>query len=324
MKPTTRSLIRFTGVKESVRAFGTPTIPRARSKQQGIIRQIQHRNYAEVVVQHNARGRTRRIATTVAVGLAMFGFGGYLALSFAPPFITSLILGRIPSDAESLKFEAPDNWTQQVNDNIINSRLAQLLRASGAYTESRPHQKYPKEVKQHNLTASTLMTKDTVPVPPLYFMKKDGSSMVSIYYVGTHVSGHPGVVHGGFLATMLDEGLATCAFQSLPNKVGVTAQLNIAYKKPTAAAQYLVLFATTEKAEGRKVWTNGAISELEDFTKSFEASQPCASLVEASALFIEPRHAKVSKFCAWRLSANISTVSQESLSTSRLSGTGTV
>lgn len=125
-------------------------------------------------------------------------------------------------------------------------------------------------------------------VPPYYFNEKGGKSMVQIFYVGADVSGHPGLVHGGFLATMLDEGLARCAFPAMPNKVGVTANLSINYLKPTMAGQFLVLRATTTKVEGRKAWAEGWIESLE----VVEGEEP-AKLVEATALFIEPKHAKV-------------------------------
>lgn len=116
--------------------------------------------------------------------------------------------------------------------------------------------------------------------------------MVCIFYVGNNLSGHPGVVHGGFLATMLDEGLARCAFPALPNKVGVTASLSINYRKPTMAGQYLILVANTTKVEGRKAWANGVIEPLEDY-ETKEPGTPIQPLVEAEALFIEPKHAKV-------------------------------
>lgn len=137
-------------------------------------------------------------------------------------------------------------------------------------------------------------------VPPLYFNKNDGSEMVQIFYVGDSVSGHPGIVHGGFLATMLDEGLARCAFPAMQNKVGVTANLTINYRRPTMAGQFLVLRARTTKVEGRKAWAEGWIESLEDAEEEgvvngevVEGVREKAKLVEASALFIEPKHAKV-------------------------------
>ncbi|KAK5937787.1 hypothetical protein PMZ80_009916 [Knufia obscura] len=205
-------------------------------------------------------------------------------------------MGSMPTDEDTLKYEAPDQWTKELDDHIKNSKLAQALRANPEFRESRPHLKIPHEVAQHNLTAGTLSGPNMIPVPPYYFNHKEGKSMVCILYVGTHVSGHPGIVHGGFLATMLDEGLARCAFPALPNKVGVTAQLNIAYKKPTMASQFLVLVADTTKVEGRKAWSQGYIAPLEEVDIGADGQiQHPEPLVSADALFIEPKHAKILK-----------------------------
>lgn len=112
--------------------------------------------------------------------------------------------------------------------------------------------------------------------------------MVSISHVGEELCGHPGIIHGGFLATMLDEGLARCCFAALPNKIGMTANLNINYKAPAPAGAYVVLRAKTLKVEGRKAWVEGHIETLVG-----EGEKPVI-LAEASALFIEPRAAAVS------------------------------
>lgn len=274
-----------TNIKSSIRPQHHYHFPR---------KQVSRRNYSTVVVQDRPRGRTRRIFTSVLLGFTSFATGAYLALSYAPPLLTSLVMGSIPSDEDTLKYEAPDAWTKELDDHIKNCKLARTLRADPEWREQRPHLKLPPEVASHNLTASTLSGPDMIAVPPYYFSKKDGSQMYAILYVGTHVSGHPGIVHGGFLATMLDEGLARCAFAAMPNKVGVTAQLNISYRKPTMAAQFIVLAATTTKVEGRKAWAEGEIYSLDDFENA-TAEHPPTPLVQADALFIEPKHAKVLK-----------------------------
>lgn len=127
-----------------------------------------------------------------------------------------------------------------------------------------------------------------VVVPPFVWTEKGGKSLVSISYLGTDLCGHPGIVHGGFLATMLDEGLARCCFPALPNKIGVTANLNINYRSPAPAGAFVVLRAKTTKVEGRKAWVEGHIETLVG-----EGEKPVI-LAEASALFIEPRQAAVS------------------------------
>ena len=200
---------------------------------------------------------------------------------------------HVPTDEESLAlYEAPDAFTREIDDHIKNSSLAVSLRNDPTWRESRPHVKFPDAVKQHNLTAGTLSGPGMLAVPPYTFNKKDGSEMVQIMYVGSDVSGHPGIVHGGFIATMLDEGLAMCAFAAMENKVGVTANLQINYRKPTMAGQFLVLRAKTKKVEGRKAWADGWIEALEE-GDGVLATEGKAKLVEAEALFVEPKHAKV-------------------------------
>lgn len=99
--------------------------------------------------------------------------------------------------------------------------------------------------------------------------------------------GHVGIVHGGLLATLLDEGMALCGMPALPSRIGVTARLTIDYRKPVRAGTYIVLKAEVVKVEGRKVWVKGRIEGLEEKGGDGEL------LVEAEALFIQPKYAKV-------------------------------
>ena len=246
-------------------------------------------NNATVVVHNRGRARVRRTFSFLIISSVSFLVGGYLALSYAPPILLPWVMGSMPTDEETLSlYEPPDDIAREVDDHIKNCRLALELRENPDFTESRPGLKIPEAIRAHNLTGGTLAGPGKIVVPPYFWSEKDGKSMVSIFYLGTDVSGHPGIVHGGLLATMLDEGLARCCFPALPNKVGVTANLQINYRKPTAAGQFLVLRAKTIKLEGRKAWVEGWIEPLE-----VEGDEQPEKLVEASALFIEPKHAAV-------------------------------
>jgi len=61
------------------------------------------------------------------------------------------------------------------------------------------------------------------------------------------------------------------------------------YRKPAKAGAYYVMRAETVKVEGRKAWVRGWIEDMVDETKGETATR----YVEAEALFIEPRNAKV-------------------------------
>lgn len=210
-------------------------------------------------------------------------------MASAPALQAASAMLNPPTDVETLTMYTPaDDVSKEVEAFIQNHPVARELRSRPEFSESRPHLKIPESQRPHNLTGGTLMGPGRVVVPPFTWTESGGKSLVSISYLGADLCGHPGVVHGGFLATMLDEGLARCCFGALPNKVGMTANLNINYKRPAMAGNFVVLRAKTTKVEGRKAWVEGHIETL-----VAEGEEPVV-LVEASALFIEPRNAAVS------------------------------
>jgi hypothetical protein len=50
------------------------------------------------------------------------------------------------------------------------------------------------------------------------------------------------------LATIVDESLARCCFPALPNRIGVTANLNITYDNPLPADSYVLVKVCHHKA----------------------------------------------------------------------------
>ncbi|KFY47350.1 hypothetical protein V495_01984 [Pseudogymnoascus sp. VKM F-4514 (FW-929)] len=224
--------------------------------------------------------------TGIAVVFTTAGF----VMAAAPAMQTASEFLHAPSDKETLSLYTPeDAKAQEVEDFINNHHVARELRSKPEFRESRPHLKIPKAMRDQSLTGGTLTGPNRVVVPPFAWNEEGGKSMVAISYLGRDLCGHPGIIHGGFLATMLDEGLARCCFEALPNKVGMTANLNINYRSPALADAYVALRAKTVKVEGRKAWVEGHIETLVG-----EGETPVV-LAEATALFIEPRQAAAMK-----------------------------
>lgn len=233
------------------------------------------------------RSRTARFLTTTALCLILFTAGFTMSVTPAAETINGYV--NPPTDEETLHLYTPPSPTaEEINDHILNHPLAVKLRSEHGMVESRPHMRIPPAMRPHNLTGGTLAGEGKLTVPPLNFNEKgvELPSMVQLMYFGPALCGHPGIVHGGFLATMLDEGLARACFDALPNKVGVTASLKIDYRVPCPAGNYVVLKAYTTKVEGRKAWCKGWIELLGD------DGEEGVKLVEAEALFIEPKGAK--------------------------------
>lgn len=215
----------------------------------------------------------------------------------AAPVITSSLTTATavmdpPTDEETLTLFVPSNADiEAIERQIFEHPLTKSLFEDSGFVASRPHLKIPEQLRAGNLTGGTLLGENMIAVPPLQFATEDGSKFASLQYLGSALCGHPGIIHGGILATLLDEGLARCCFPALPNKIAVTASLKIDYKKPVMAGQVVVLRAETTKVEGRKAWVKGWLETLVDE----KAGETPVVLAEAEALFIEPRGAEKMK-----------------------------
>ncbi|KZL86476.1 thioesterase family protein, partial [Colletotrichum incanum] len=230
--------------------------------------------------------RFRRAITFGAFGLLFAGLGFAAAAS---PLVPGLLdATRHRSDEDSLRAYVAEDGEARAVDNFINGHpLAVEMRQNPDMVESRPHMRLPDALRRHNLTGGTLLGPGRITVPPVCWTEKGGKSLVSISHLGTDMCGHPGIVHGGLLATLLDEGLARCCFGALPHNVGVTAKLEINYRKPVHAGTYVVLRARTTRVEGRKAWVEGQLETL-----AANGEEPVV-LAQASALFVSPRFASV-------------------------------
>ncbi|KAL4976400.1 HotDog domain-containing protein [Aspergillus desertorum] len=222
-----------------------------------------------------------------------FGFTTIAAFAFTAGLfyqvsteLLPIMNGPVPTDEETVTMYTPsDELSREVEEHIKNHPLFISLREDPTYVESRPYLKIPEKIRDRSLTAGTLSNSGGIVVPPTAFYNNDTNTLITFFYLGSKVSGHPGIVHGGFLATLLDEGMGRCAFPVLPNKVGVTANLNVDYRRPAMANSYFVMRAQVVKSEGRKAWVEARIETLP------EEGREADILVEAKSLFIEPKQA---------------------------------
>jgi acyl-coenzyme A thioesterase PaaI-like protein len=230
-----------------------------------------------------------RLPIAVALTLLSFTLGfSIMAVDAIPPLID---LARPPTDEETMSLYKPSSDDlAAIETQILSHPYTRSLLQDDKFTASRPHLKIPEAMRHQSLTGGTLLGGDMISVPPLQFQTPDGAEFVSLQYLGQALCGHPGIVHGGLLATLLDEGLGRCCFPALPNKIAVTASLKIDYKKPVMAGQIVVLKAETTRVEGRKAWVKGRMETLPK-----EGEKEGIVLAEAEALFIEPRQAATMK-----------------------------
>ncbi|KAG0224060.1 hypothetical protein BGW42_005388 [Actinomortierella wolfii] len=155
-----------------------------------------------------------------------------------------------------------------------------LKSKNGEWKEANPYWFLTSHTEKHHLTAGTLRGENMLSVKPLKFDRKDKKATVLFMHLGRSLCGHDGIIHGGMLGTILDEATGFIALPNLPLRIGFTAALNINYRKPVKADQFVMVTAEFERLEGRKGYTKAAIYDMDGNI-----------LTEATALYVSPKNA---------------------------------
>lgn len=88
--------------------------------------------------------------------------------------------------------------------------------------------------------------------------------------VPSHFEGYPGIIHGGIVATMLDEIAERAALIGEHNRFRLTAKLEIRYRKPVPSEQLLCLRGIVLRRRGRISFAHSELI-LTDGTVAAEA-----------------------------------------------------
>jgi acyl-coenzyme A thioesterase PaaI-like protein len=117
----------------------------------------------------------------------------------------------------------------------------QQLSADPAWQSWDAYESFSPEQRAQHITAGALAGSRGVGGYQRIFYHPASGEFVSIIYFGAATTGWPGVVHGGCLATILDESCGRAAFKQWGGKPGVTASLTLEYKRVTLANGFYVV-----------------------------------------------------------------------------------
>lgn len=152
----------------------------------------------------------RPLATVSAV--ATFSATAYILGSIYPPSILSILFPPVapgpPSDPTSPEAIA---YTNELEAKLQTLPLLESMRRwedRDEWYEVRPYQNYPEGRRVNSLTSGTLRGPGKLALPGLLRVKRDESESCMFVHVGRSLCGHDGIIHGGLLATLLDETLA--------------------------------------------------------------------------------------------------------------------
>ncbi|MDG1839748.1 MAG: PaaI family thioesterase [Dehalococcoidia bacterium] len=107
------------------------------------------------------------------------------------------------------------------------------------------------------------------------FSRLDDGSVQSLYKPRVEDQGFPSIVHGGVLASLIDEAMAWALWSQI-GVLGVTAKLEIKYRSRVTTDDALLISATVSKRTGRRINVH---AEIRSAKKEL--------LVESDALYLK-------------------------------------
>lgn len=241
----------------------------------------------------------------------------HYATALAASFATGALVTHQLSGQSREIFNVKGNEEDAAHEALLQSerdshKLVKKLREDPEWKEVDPYSYLSGGRLQRNFTAGTLRgkgkvchptgrkdkqrcTQDTIflefanlnaislqfALRPALFHNKDMTECIAVLHVGERLCGHDKIVHGGVLATLMDEMNARVAIPSLPYQTGFTANLNINYRKPVEVNQFIVMKSRLSKVNGRKAWSEAKIVSIDGET----------TFTESTALFVSPKDA---------------------------------
>lgn len=109
----------------------------------------------------------------------------------------------------------------------------------------------------------------------------------TFFRLGSHLLGHSNIVHGGLLATLLDELTCRLGFQNYQLKRAVTANLNINYLQPCVTDLCVMIKCTVLSKTGRKCLVRGEVFKVDNKAMLVEMNENLLTTCEC--LIIEPK-----------------------------------
>ncbi|MBN1284081.1 MAG: PaaI family thioesterase [Anaerolineae bacterium] len=121
----------------------------------------------------------------------------------------------------------------------------------------------------------------------LRFVNNPDGTMQTILNAPEHFQGYPGIVHGGIVATALDETMGRAAMNADGDRFLMTAKMEIRYRHPVPTGQPVKIVTRIEKDRGRLVTVSGKVY-LPDGALAVEATGLMAEMPEAMRAGMDP------------------------------------
>jgi len=144
------------------------------------------------------------------------------------------------------------------------------------------------ENKQPNSANCFVCGRDNVNGLGLTFYEVGPDEVMVEVVIPSHFEGYPGIVHGGIVASVLDEIAGRAALVGEHEHFRLTAKLEVRYRKPVPSGELLRLRGVVERRRGSVAFAHAELN-LPDGTLAAEAH---AVLVDIPGLPVDEEELK--------------------------------
>lgn len=181
--------------------------------------------------------------------LVSFGVGSWVSqqMSFAD-LVAYWRYDRLPEDSEKVK-----DYRAKLTARLEGLSTIKRLADEG-FVEVFPVRAHGNSDAKHftTLLDGPLSQVGAVSIPPKFFYKPSTRECVGIYHLGMKLTGYPFIIHGGILATVMEDLMRESIKIINGNPGERTQELTVSYKLPTFANQFVVVRTTKIEEFGKK------------------------------------------------------------------------
>ncbi|CCE61694.1 hypothetical protein TPHA_0B00220 [Tetrapisispora phaffii CBS 4417] len=164
---------------------------------------------------------------------------------------------KLPSDSEEV-----NKYKLNLTNRLMNLDVVKGLEAKGY------HEVFPVQYKENSssvansnkdttegkkLISDTLSVPGAIAIPPKFYYDPKTKETIGIYHLGMKLTGYPFLIHGGILATVIEDQMRE-SVKLIKNKVpkGIK-DITVSYKLPTLANQFVVVRTTKVEEFGNNI-----------------------------------------------------------------------
>lgn len=160
---------------------------------------------------HRQHGVGRQIKSSYALTAAFTAsFAAFVMGALYPPDTITLLSPRPAPPPPDPNHPASQEYVASLEEQLQKLPIVTQLQNApdaGEWYETRPFTHYPEAQRVNALTAGALRGPGKLALFPLLRVKRDESESVAVLHFGRGLCGHDGIIHGGLIATVLDESL---------------------------------------------------------------------------------------------------------------------